>query len=157
MSRKFIVLIIALGITILLVWLLFPSDEARIRKLVKESVGAVEMEAIDGVMGHIAFGYQDEFGQSYIILKKNLMRQFETYSDIKVEYDELAVEVTKDGATASMLVLVLATVNGQRGYILGDLKDTTRLVLELTKNPAKKWLITKAEIETTSQSPVTLP
>jgi hypothetical protein len=75
------------------------------------------MEDIDVVMGHIAFGCQDEFGQSYIILKKNLMRQFETYSDIKVEYEELAVEVTKDGATA------------------------------------KKWLITKAEIETTTQSP----
>jgi hypothetical protein len=66
------------------------------------------------------------------------------------------VEVQEDGATASMSVLVLATEKGQRGYVLGDLKEAARIVLELVKNPAKKWLIMKAAIESTTK-PAALP
>jgi hypothetical protein len=156
MNKKSLILLLVLGTALFLTWLLFPSDEARIKRLIKESVEAVEREDIDGVMGHIAFGYQDEYGQSYVLLKRNLQRQFETYSDIQVEYEELAVEVTKDGATASLSLLVLATLGNQRGYILGDLKEAARLVLDLKKNPAKKWLIMKAALESPSQ-PASLP
>jgi hypothetical protein len=156
MSKKSFIILLALGITILLVWILFPSDEARIKKLVKESIGAVETEDIDGVMDHIAFGYQDEYGLSYVLLKKNLKMQFQVFSDIQVDYENLVVEVQEDGATASMSVLVLATEKGQRGYVLGDLKEAARIVLELVKNPAKKWLIMKAAIESTTK-PAALP
>lgn len=140
-------LLLVLGIAPLLIWLLFPSDEARIKRLIKESAGAVEIEDIDVVMGHVSFSYRDDYGQSYMLLKRNLLRQFEMYSDIQVEYEDLAVEVRKDGATASLSLLVLATLGGQRGYILGDLKEAARLVVGLRKSPAKKWLIIKASID----------
>lgn len=153
MNKKSLILLLAVGIAVFLIWILFPSDETRIKTLITESVAALEREDIDGVMGHIAFGYQDEYGMSYVLLKKNLERQFQLYSDIQVDYEDLMVEVREEGATASMSVLVLATFNGQRGYIIGDLKEAARLVLELVKNPAKKWLITKASLETIRQIP----
>jgi hypothetical protein len=139
MSRKTIILLI------LITDLLWPSDEARIRKLVRSSVTAVQNEDVAGVMKHVAFAYSDEHGLSYMLLKKTLERQFNVLSDIDVEYSELRINVVEDRATALLDLLVLASVGENRGYILGDLREDAHLELELEKNPAGKWLVTGAD------------
>lgn len=144
MSRKSIALVFFLIASPALVYLLWPSDEARIRKLVRKGALAVEKEDLEAVMSLVSFAYQDEHGLGYMLLKEVLKRHFGMYSDIEVEYEGLMVEVEGGRAEAEMRVRVLASEGGMRGYIFGDLKEPLRLGLELEKSPAKKWLVTSA-------------
>jgi hypothetical protein len=144
MSRKTIILLFILIILPVVIYLIWPTDEARIKKLIKEAISAVEKEDIDGVMSKVSFNYHDEYGQSYLLLKRNLERQFRRFSDIEVEYENLEIEVKDDTATASMDMRVIATLGEDRGYFLGDIKEPVHLVLEFEKTPVKKWLVLKA-------------
>lgn len=147
MSRKFAALLLALTVSTLLVYSLWPSDEARIIRLVKEGAQSVEREDVEGVMSLISFSYRDGRGLNYMLLKKTLKRHFDMYSEIEVEYEGLTMDVGDGRAGAEMLVRVLASEGGMRGYIFGDLDEPLRLRLELEKSPAKKWLVTRASPE----------
>ena len=46
-------------------------------------------------MSKASFNYQDDYGLSYAMLKRVLEEQFKVMSDIKVEYENLKVEVKK--------------------------------------------------------------
>lgn len=145
MGRKSVILLV-LVIAGAAAYLLWPSDEARIKKLLKEEVRAVEQEDIEGVMDGVSYNYRDEHGLSYLLLKRTLERQFTRYSDIEVEYENIEVGVNKDRAEARMDLRVIATWGQDRGYYLGDIKTPARLTLELEKSPARKWLITKGSL-----------
>jgi hypothetical protein len=145
MGRKSIIILL-LVIAGAAAYLLWPSDEARIKKLVKEEVRAVEEEDIDKVMDRVSYNYADEHGLSYLLLKRTVERQFDRYSDMVVEYENLEVDVKDGRASARMDLRVIATWGEDRGYYLGDVKEPARLVLELEKSPARKWLITKSEL-----------
>ena len=71
MSKKSAILTFLLIISPVLIYFLWPSDESRIKKLVKEGATAVEKEEIDNVMAKVSFNYQDEKGFNYILIKKN--------------------------------------------------------------------------------------
>lgn len=120
---------------------LWPSDETRIRKLIKEGALVVEREDLDGLMSKVSFNYRDEYGLSYLLLKDVIKREFGYYSDIDVEYENLAVRVDKDRATATLDLRVLASTGTLRGYIFGDLREPLRLKLELEKGSMRKWLV----------------
>lgn len=141
MSKKSIALLFLLIISPIIVYFLWPTDEARIRKLVKEGARAVEEEDIDTVMSKVSFGYRDDSGLNYMLLKKTLQREFNALSDIEVEYEALKIEVKEDKATARMEVRVIASMGEERGYIFGDLKEPMHIRLDLEKSPVKKWLV----------------
>lgn len=130
--------LIALPIIIYFLW---PSDEYRIRKLIKEGASAVEREDLEGLMSKVSFNYRDEYGLSYLLLKDVIKREFGYYSDIDVEYENIEVEVDKDKATATLDLMVLASAGSERGYIFGDLREPLRLKLELEKGSMRKWLV----------------
>jgi hypothetical protein len=144
-GRKSVILLL-LVIAGAAVYLLWPSDEARIKKLLKEEVRAVEGEDIEGVMDGVSYNYQDERGLSYLLLQRAIERQFARYSDVVVEYENLEVDVDEGRAEARMDLRVIATWGQDRGYYLGDIKEPARLTLELQKSPARKWLITKGSL-----------
>jgi hypothetical protein len=148
MSRKSMALLVLLVVAPVLLYLLWPSDEARIRKLVAEAARAVEAEDLKGVMSHVSFNYSDEQGMSYLLIKKNLERKFRTYSGIEVDYENLRVEVGEggEGARADMDLRVIATFGGNdRGYVLGDLGDPVALELRLRKGgPLNRWQVVSA-------------
>ncbi|MDP2158594.1 MAG: hypothetical protein Q8K68_12905 [Nitrospirota bacterium] len=50
MSRKTIILLVLLIISPVIVYLLWPSDESRIKKLFREGTKAVQQEKLDEVM-----------------------------------------------------------------------------------------------------------
>ncbi len=144
MSKKSVILLFLLIISPVLIYFLWPSDESRIKKLIKEGAAAVEKEEIDNVMAKVSFNYQDNQGFTYILLKRVFEEQFKRMSGIKVEYENLRIEVKDKSASASFDLRVIATIGNDTGYIIGDLKTPEHLKLYLEKERIN-WLVTKAE------------
>jgi len=144
MSKKSVILLFLLIIAPVLIYFLWPSDEARIKKLIREGAAAIEKKEIDKVMSKVSFNYQDEKGLTYILIKRIFENQFKTMSGIKVEYENLKIEVKKESATAEMDLRVIATIGSDTGYIIGDLKNPAHIKFTIEKEPTK-WLVIKTE------------
>ncbi|MEK7788580.1 MAG: hypothetical protein AAB283_01565 [Planctomycetota bacterium] len=144
MSKKSIILIFILILSPVLIYFLWPSDESRIKKLIKEGAAAVEKEEIDNVMSKVSFNYQDDRGMTYILIKKILTEQFKSLSGIKIEYENLKIEVKEKLANAEFDLRVIATIGNDTGYIIGDLKNPAHVRLALEKERVS-WLVTKTE------------
>ena len=144
MSKRFTIGLLFLFALIVTLWLLWPSDESRIRKLIKEGAKAAESGDLDGVMAKISFNYRDDYGMTYLYLKEILKREFQRLSDISVEYENLKIQVSENTALAELDMRVIATSGNETGYIIGDIKSPLPLRLTLDKERTK-WLIVKAE------------
>ncbi|MBI5640706.1 MAG: hypothetical protein HZA17_09795, partial [Nitrospirae bacterium] len=105
MSRRSLVFILIIGAS-LIIYLLWPSDEARIKKLFKEGVKAVETRKPDDVMSKISFTYTDERGLSYLIIKDSLTRVFREMSGISIEYEITRMDIRDEKATADLDIRV---------------------------------------------------
>jgi hypothetical protein len=146
MSKKSITLLFVLIIAPMIIYLLWPTEEARIKKLVRQAAHAVEEENIEEVMSKVSYNYQDEYGLSYLLIKKGLQQQFQRYSNLDVDYENLKVEIAegKGEATASMDLRVVASAGQEMGYVLGG-DGPARFVLRLKKGgPLKKWQVVEA-------------
>lgn len=137
----FLLLLTAVIITVFLLW---PSDEGRIKKLFKEGSLAIEAEDIEKVLSKIAYDYHDENDFTYLFIRDALRRQFDLLSDIDVEYEKLRITVSDKTAVAEMDVRVIATLGNETGYIIGDIKEPLHLKFILGKERTK-WLIVKSE------------
>ena len=144
MSKKTIAIFFLLLLTPVILYFLWPSDESRIKKLFKEGSAAIEKEDLEAVMSKVSFNYQDEFGFNYLYIKEMMKHVFQQMSDIKVEYENLRINVTDKTATADMDVMVLATISGNTGYVLGDLAKPAHLKFTLEKERSK-WSVIKTE------------
>ncbi len=144
MSRKSIILVALLIISPVIIYFLWPSDEARIRKLFKEGARAVEEEKIDEVTAKVSFNYSDDNGLTYLILKDALGRFFRQLDHIKIEYEITAVRVDDGKAVADIDVRVVASSGADTGYIVGDAGKAERMTFHLEKERGK-WLVAKAE------------
>lgn len=144
MSKKSAILLFLLIISPVLIYFLWPSDESRIRKLIKEGAAAVEKKEVDNVMAKVSFNYQDNHGFTYILLKKTLETQFKKMSGIKVEYENLKIEVKDKSASASFDLRVIATIGNDTGYYIGDIKNPVRMKLFLEKERLN-WIVIKTE------------
>jgi hypothetical protein len=144
MSKKTIALLFILIVTPVIIYLLWPSDESRINKLFKEGSQAIEKEDLETVMSKVSFNYRDDYGFTYLYLKELMKTLFKQMDDIKIEYENIEINVHDKTATAEMDVLILATMGNNTGYILGDLSEPTHLTFTLEKERTK-WLVIKTE------------
>ena len=144
MSRKTIISLVILIISPVIIYLLWPSDESRIRKLFREGAKAVEQEKIDEVMAKISFNYADEYGLSYLFLKEGMSKLFQNMENIKVEYEFTRIEITEKAAVAELDLRVLATHGSDTGYIAGDLAKPFHMKFSLEKERTT-WLVIKTE------------
>ena len=144
MSRKTIIFLVILIICPVIVYLLWPSDESRIRKLFREGAKAVEQEKIDEVMAKVSFNYTDEYGLSYLFIKEGMAKLFQNMDNLKVEYEITRIEVKDKAAVADLDVRVLATHGSDTGYIAGDLAKPFHMKFSLEKERTT-WLVTKTE------------
>ena len=144
MSKKTIALLFLLILTPIILYLLWPSDESRIKKLFKEGSKAIEKEDLDALMSKVAFNYSDEYGLTYLYLKESMKSVFKQMSDIKIEYENLNIKVNEKTATADMDVRIIATIGNDTGYIFGDLPKPVHLKFTLEKERTK-WLVSKTE------------
>lgn len=144
MKKKSVIFLFLLILSPIIIYFLWPSDESRIKKLIKEGAAAIEKKEIDKVMSKVSFNYYDDYGFTYILIKKLLEDQFRTMSDMKVEYENLKITVKKDSAIADLDVRVIATIGNETGYIIGDIKKPMHLKFTLEKERVK-WLVMKIE------------
>ena len=131
-------------LTPIILYILWPSDESRIKKLFKEGSRAIEKEDLDAVMSKVSFNYSDEYGLTYLYLKESMKSVFKQMSDIKIEYENLNIKLNEKTATADMDVRIIATIGNDTGYIFGDLPKPVHLKFTLEKERTK-WLVTKTQ------------
>ncbi|MBI5846967.1 MAG: hypothetical protein HZB31_03310 [Nitrospirae bacterium] len=144
MSRKTIISLVILIISPVIIYVLWPSDESRIRNLFREGAKAVEQEKIDEVMAKVSFNYMDESGLTYLILKQGLTKLFLNMEHIRAEYEITRIEIKKNTATAELDLRILATQGSDTGYIAGDLSKPFHMKFSLEKERTA-WLVTKTE------------
>ena len=142
MSRKSLILLFIVFTLSLIIYLSWPSDESRIKKLFKEGSKAIEKEELDAVMSKVSFNYRDEYGMTYLYIKELMKSVFQRMDDIKIEYENLSIKVNNKVATADMDVRIIATMGNDTGYILGDLDKPAHLKFTLEKERVK-WLVIK--------------
>lgn len=151
---KFIFLVLII-ISPVLVWLLWPSDEAHIRKLISQTAQAAEAGDVEGVMSAVDLTYRDSSGLSYLYLKKILERELGRLKNIEVSYSGLKIDVFEDDtAKASMTLEVLAGEEEQRGYYLGGPGNDVELTITLNKRQLGKWFVTYAEYDLGGRLPL---
>jgi hypothetical protein len=144
LTKKTIVFLFILILTPVIIYLIWPSNESRIKKLFKEGSQAIEQQDLETVMSKVSFNYCDEYGLTYLYLKELIKSVFQQMDDIKVEYENVKIAVHNDTATAHMDVLILATIGNDTGYIMGDLTEPAHLTFTLDKEKTK-WFVIKTE------------
>jgi len=144
MSKKSIIALALLILSPVIIYFLWPTDEARIKRLFKEGAKAVEAKKIDDVMSKISYSYTDRHGLSYLALKQGMEREFRRMSNIRMEYDITQIEVREKAATARMDVRVIASYGKDTGYVVGDAARPAHLSFSLEKGPTG-WLIDSSE------------
>jgi hypothetical protein len=141
-SRTSVILLTLLIISPVIIYLLWPSDESRIRKLFREGATAVEQEKIDEVMAKVSFNYTGEHGRTYLAVKEGLMRVFQRMDGIKVEYEITGITIHDTAATAELDIRVIASSGNDTGHIVGDAARPVHMTFFLDKQRTT-WLVTK--------------
>ena len=144
MGKRSIFLSLFLLCSALAVYLLWPSDESRIRSLFAEGAKAFESKDLEGVISRVSYNYRDDYGMTYLSVKNFMKREMDMLSDIEVEYDGREIRIEKDRAEAILSVRIVATSGNETGYIIGTIKDPLRLRFTLERE-RRKWLIIKTE------------
>jgi hypothetical protein len=144
MSKKSIAFLVLLIISPVIIYLLWPSDESRIKKLFREGARAVEARNVEDVMSKVSFNYSDEHGLSYITLKQAVERTLKQMSGIQVEYEIKKIEIKDEKGVAAVDLRVIATLGKETGYVVGDAPKPAHLTFSLEKERTR-WLVTKVE------------
>jgi len=144
LSKKSIILLLFLIAAPIIIYLLWSSDESRIKKLFKEGSRAIEKEDLDAVMSKVSFNYRDEYGMTYLYIKETMKSVFQKMDHIKIESESLKINIKDGTATADTDISIIATIGPDTGYILGDVSKPAHLKFTLEKERAK-WLVTKTE------------
>jgi len=144
MGKKTIALLFILILTPVILYLVWPSDEARIKKLLKQGIMAVEQEDVENVMSKVSFNYRDDYGLTYFSIKEYMKKFFQQMNEIHVEYENLRIEVQEKTAFAEMDVRVVAQVGTDTGYVFGDYPNPKHLKFILQKERTK-WHVIKTD------------
>ena len=144
MSKKTIALIFLVIVLPVVIYLLWPSDAGRIKKLFREGARAIETKDVAGVMSNVSLNYRDEYGFTYLYIKESLKAVFRKMSNIRVERENLTVDVKGKSATADMDVRVIMSEGDETGYVMGDASGPVHLTFTLEKERTK-WLIVRTQ------------
>jgi len=137
-SIAFILLVIVVAVSLFLLW---PSDKARIRKLIKKGAAGFEQKNIEEVMACVSYTYQDEYGMTYLLIQKGFRRFLNQLDRVKIEYEHLEINVDGRIATAALDVRVIGTREEHTQYVIGDFDNPLYITFTLEKE-RMKWLIT---------------
>jgi hypothetical protein len=124
------------------VFVLYPTDEKRIKRVIAGSEEALLQKDLDGLFGYISYNYRDDHGGSYLILKKRMQIVFKRLDDIEIEKNLLGITVQEKTAEAELNVRVIASEGASREYIIGDAVNWQRIKIYFEKSPYK-WKLVK--------------
>ena len=126
------------------VYIFYPTDEKRIIRVINNSEDAVAEKNIDKLMEYVSYNYRDDYGSSYIQIKKILQTVLSRLNDIKIERTITKISVRENFAEAELDVRVIASEGKNRGYIIGDAGQAAAIKIFFEKS-SYKWLITEIE------------
>ena len=141
--------IIALAVAAL-VYLVFVrplliSDEARIRKGVKEGARAIEGKELEKCLRHVSLHYKDEYGLTYLSVKGLLIRIFQEFDAFEIDLENLRITLLdKRTAFATFDLKLIVNYRGQRAYLLGSGDFSNRIKMSFAKEGGK-WKVTQVE------------
>lgn len=141
--------IIALGlaalISIVFVRPLLISDEARIRKGVREGARAIEAEDLETCLRHVSLHYKDEYGLTYLSVKGLLIRLFQEFDGFEIDLENLQIILLDKGtALATFDLKVKVSYRGERAYLLGSGDLSNRVRMSFAKEGGR-WKVTQVE------------
>lgn len=144
MKRRYsaILLIIVLGG---IIFVFYPAEKKRIRKVINKTEIAIKKEDIKGLMENISYNYTDDYGNNYLLLKRRVEEVFRMFDDIEIEKQINKIHIDKKNAEAMLSVRVIATDRAERGYIFGDAVDSKTIRIYLEKTPYT-WKIEKVDL-----------
>jgi hypothetical protein len=144
MGRKSCFFIIILFTAVILVYVLYPTEKKRIKKIIESCREAVKNENINLLMEHISFNYSDDYGGSYLQLKKRMELAFNRFDDIDITADIMNIAIEDKQADAEIKMSVIASEGNNRGYLIGDAGSDQDIKLYLEKSPFE-WKVIKVE------------
>ncbi len=143
--KRWIIVFLTLSVLCLIsIYVLYPTDERRIIRIINNSEDAIVEKNIDKLMEYVSYNYRDDYGASYIQIKKILQTVLSRLNDIKIERNITKISVRENFAGAELDVRVIASEGEHRGYIIGDAGQAAAIKIFFEKS-SYKWLITKVE------------
>jgi hypothetical protein len=140
--RYFFPLVLFLCAVVILMF--YPTDKKRIKKIINSSEKAIIHEDLDELMKHISYNYKDDYGGSYLNLKKRMQIVFKNLDEIDITKDIVKISVEGAHAEAELNVRVIASQGDNRGYIIGDAVEAQTIKIYFEKSPYK-WKVTKVD------------
>ena len=142
-------LIIALALAGLIYFVfvrpLLISDEARIRKGVKEGVEAIEAEDLQKCLRHVSIHYKDEYGLTYLSVTGLLIRIFQEFDAFEIKLENLRITLLDKGtASATFNLKVTVSYRGQRAYLLGSGDLSNRIKMSYAKEGGR-WKVIQVQ------------
>ncbi|MEK6690812.1 MAG: hypothetical protein AABY78_05875 [Nitrospirota bacterium] len=133
-----------LALSFFLIKFVFVSEEKKISRVIEAGEKALEAKDLDGCMKRLSYNYSDEYGLSYLQVKKFLERFFHEFQKIDIEKEILNIEVKEKDARVSMNLIIVVTLQEQTGYFLGTHAKPELIKIDLEK-VRTNWLVKKVE------------
>ncbi len=140
-----IALALALLIYLLFVRPLLISEEARIRKGVKEGVQAIEAKDLGKCLRNVSLHYKDEYGLTYVGVKGLLTRIFQEFDPFEIDLRNLRITLLdKEAASVTFDLKVKVSYREQKVYLLGSGDFSNQVKMSFIKEGGR-WKITQVE------------
>ena len=136
MRRKGFVIALALASLIFLLFVrpLLISEEARIRKGIKEGVQAIEAKDLGKCLRNVSLHYKDEYGLTYLGVKGLLTRIFQEFDAFEIDLTNLQITFLDKGvASVTFGLKVKVSYGGQKGYLLGSGDSSNQIKMSFIK------------------------
>jgi hypothetical protein len=146
-GRKGVVIGLALTALIYFVFVrpLLISDEARIKRGVKDGVRAIEDKDLGKCMSYVSLHYKDEYGLTYLGVKRLLSRIFQEFEAFEIDLGNLQIILHDKGtAFATFDLKVRVIYGGQKAYLLGSVDVANRIKMSFAKEGGR-WRVTQVE------------
>jgi hypothetical protein len=128
----------------LVIFILYPTDEKRIIKIIKSVEEAAISKDIDKFMGYISYNYSDDYHNGYIQIKEIIRTGFNRLDDMEIERNIDKISVNENLAEAELSVRVITSIGEERGYIIGDAVNGEKVRVFLEKS-TQRWFIKKVD------------
>ena len=147
MRGKGFVIALALAAFIYLVFVrpLLISEEARIRKGVREGIQAIEAKDLGKCLRHVSLHYKDEYGLTYVGVKGLLTQIFQEFDAFKIDLRDLRITLLDKGvASVTFDLKVKVSYGGQKAYLLGSGDFSNRVKMSFIKEGGR-WKVSQVE------------
>ena len=135
---------IAVVAMLILIWLLVPSAEDRIRKRIEATAKALEMEDTPGVLSIVNWDrFEDPWGHTVGDIEQALDGIFQDIEDIRVamEKPRIVLEEGEKHARVTIRFIITGKYEGQLGFIVGSMNEQAMARFNMEKDAEFGWRI----------------